>query len=612
MNTLLGEVAMLNDVLYARYRIALKFRKLQKSLLLEHHEIGEMQEALLSTGIQSMSRQSEVVQDQLRSCISELYSALRLLRPSLPVSQLKEAEECCTTWISMVFRCSPGCRIEAGTLKILLALFCGLKLADKAKYIFSVLTNANGGVDIDGIGYFCSATQLLASCHQEQLYLKFDTLADLFRDCLLFVRLADDIRDEEYEGGIRRPWLSAFEFTKLMTSTPEPRFLDWMSLWFKLAVCEKAVHPVRCAVCSQKPITSMRYQCTECHNFHMCQMCYLKGRVTGKHTQTHSIMEFQSYNSSQKGWHKLFSSSSSKGGQDCSLMADPQEPFLHTPKFSFATVRNDEADSGMPEQAKSYHPTMVRIGGGAERSENGKHSDTVANKRPTPVVNGNRIPVPEPTLGPRKLSSSLDSLLKTEENKPPPHTGKSIQVPQVVIIQDTSIPERRASVPHSTCVPNSIVTKRDHNKPLSEVNKRISLEVDQLLNELSESTQDLSSTLPAPRPAKNMFGGSLQHLKFENKPTVVTHVPVKSGNLDDLELQLHLMQAGFKQLANGGRATYNKSTPTNLDEITKVSASLPAQPSKLSSSNDSLEHFSPHQLAVDDLLVAGARISVAW
>ena len=72
--------------------------------------------------------------------------------------------------------------------------------------------------------------------------------------------------------------------------------------------------------------------------FTFLQMCYLKGRITGKHTHTHSVMELKSYNSSQKGWHKLFSSSS-KGGQDCTIMAEPQEPFLHTPKFSFATVR---------------------------------------------------------------------------------------------------------------------------------------------------------------------------------------------------------------------------------------------------------------------------------
>ena len=97
------------------------------------------------------------------------------------------------------FNSTPSCRVEAGTLKILLALFCGLKLADKAKCeskfvwivpywafladlldyfncpladIFSVLINANGGVDIDGIGYFCSATQLVMCVCARFLFLR--------------------------------------------------------------------------------------------------------------------------------------------------------------------------------------------------------------------------------------------------------------------------------------------------------------------------------------------------------------------------------------------------------------------------------------------------------
>lgn len=72
------------------------------------------------------------------------------------------------------------------------------------------------------------------------------------------------------------------------------------------------------------------------------------------------------------------------------------------------------------------------------------------------------------------------------------------------------------------------------------------------------------------------------------------------------------MQAGFTQLASEGQSGhYSKFIPTNLDDCAKAS-SLPSHPSKLSSSNDSLEHFSHRQLAVDDLLVNGARVSIAW
>lgn len=67
----------------------------------------------------------------------------------------------------------------------------------------------------------------------------------------------------------------------------------------------------------------------------------------------------------------------------------------------------------------------------------------------------------------------------------------------------------------------------------------MSLEVDQLLNELSESTQDLTSTLCAPRPAKNTFGGSLQHLKSESRQQQAQPAArVKPGGLDDLEMQV--------------------------------------------------------------------------
>lgn len=62
------------------------------------------------------------------------------------------------------------------------------------------------------------------------------------------------------------------------------------------------------------------------------------------------------------------------------------------------------------------------------------------------------------------------------------------------------------------------------------------MEVDLLLNELSESTQDLSLTTS--RPAKNMFGGSLQHLKHEGRPLVVNYVPVKTGDLEELQMQV--------------------------------------------------------------------------
>lgn len=64
----------------------------------------------------------------------------------------------------------------------------------------------------------------------------------LWRDCLIFVRSAEDIEDDELDGGgIKRQWLSQFEFCKLFTTLPEPAFLKWFTLFNRLPEVEKGM-----------------------------------------------------------------------------------------------------------------------------------------------------------------------------------------------------------------------------------------------------------------------------------------------------------------------------------------------------------------------------------
>lgn len=105
--------------------------------------------------------------------------------------------------------------------------------------VFSILAHHRGTVDSSGIGYFCDVTQQMASSVQEQLYSKWSSINVIFHDCLTTIRSAEDIEDEEeLDGGVKRPWLSQFEFTKLFTSSPAPKFLGWLSLLHKLPSLE--------------------------------------------------------------------------------------------------------------------------------------------------------------------------------------------------------------------------------------------------------------------------------------------------------------------------------------------------------------------------------------
>ena len=60
----------------------------------------------------------------------------------------------------------------------------------------------------------------------------------------MFVRSAEDVEDEELDGGIRRQWLSQFEFVKLFTASPEPQFISWLRLWYHLPAMEKGIGEV--------------------------------------------------------------------------------------------------------------------------------------------------------------------------------------------------------------------------------------------------------------------------------------------------------------------------------------------------------------------------------
>ena len=73
---------------------------------------------------------------------------------------------------------------------------------------------------------------------QERLYSSYTSYQDIFHECLTFVRSEEDIEDEELDGGIKRQWLSQFEFVKLFNTIPQPRFLGWMGLWYSLPTME--------------------------------------------------------------------------------------------------------------------------------------------------------------------------------------------------------------------------------------------------------------------------------------------------------------------------------------------------------------------------------------
>ncbi|VDP84063.1 unnamed protein product [Echinostoma caproni] len=53
-------------------------------------------------------------------------------------------------------------------------------------------------------------------------------------------------------------------------------------------------HNVRCEVCKREPIWGLRYKCTRCPHYNLCQDCFWTGVTTDQHTNAHDVKEYSS------------------------------------------------------------------------------------------------------------------------------------------------------------------------------------------------------------------------------------------------------------------------------------------------------------------------------
>lgn len=79
----------------------------------------------------------------------------------------------------------------------------------------------------------------MGACLEEIVYASPDTADRAISECLYFIREEEDIEDEEDIGGVQRPWVSLFEFTKVFCASPALNFFSWMELWYSLPAMEK-------------------------------------------------------------------------------------------------------------------------------------------------------------------------------------------------------------------------------------------------------------------------------------------------------------------------------------------------------------------------------------
>ncbi|XP_019850204.1 PREDICTED: utrophin-like isoform X2 [Amphimedon queenslandica] len=597
MNTLLGELATYNDIRFPRYRLCFKLRRLQTCFLLHRLELSNLQDIFHSTGLQPLPVDNEVTESQLSLIMEEIYAALKNNLPKYNPSSLQEAHTTCFNWFMMALQCgTPDSRGTVGVLKIILCLFCGGKISDKAKYMFGILAR-NGTVGLDGLQFFCESMQLLANFLQEILYPDVTSVDRAMSECLFYVRNQDDIQDEEEDGGLQRPWLSLLELVKAFTASPPLNFLSWLHLWTTLPSIEKVIHQVKCSICSKKTIKGYRYQCEECSNYNMCQICFLKGRTSDGHKLEHRVYECQDYNKSFKSRMGFSSSVNSKVFR---IMDEPAETSTKLRlrskdliDYSSSSSLNRRSASLLesPMHGRSpsvtpepvHRPTVIRIGSKDSLSSPRRDHQTNSTRRlsyestsssegdghglegaSSPVIDGG-LRKPSPiipsirrathaggfaTLPHRSLQRIADEELGTS------HGRRSLDI-------NTHTFPRSGLGMAKTCSAGHILDKREQDE-FNMINKKLSLEVDQLLQDIEPDLRD-----GATKMSFSSDGGStrdsitiLNELGLEDYDTDSNRIDEAtqkkqhlSMELDSLLGRVNRLHSGFMGLKDGNRVS---------------------------------------------------------
>ncbi|XP_046645790.1 dystrobrevin beta-like isoform X1 [Daphnia pulicaria] len=266
-----------NVIRLASYRTAVKFRFIQRRTHLHLIDVWNLIEAFRENGLNSVEPYTPMTLSRLETLINTLYVHLNKRVPIGQQLHVDPATMYLIKWIVSVYSLNEETdRIPVFTIKMILAVLCGGKLADKLRYAFSQMSDSNG--------------QLVAP--------KFE---DFMRQCFVLTAAVGEEPSFHYRPAMAQEIfpngskVSVNEFLDVLLGDPAAApSLVWLPLIHRIAAAENVVHPVECVSCGRTRFSGLRYKCTKCPSAwsHQCQECFWRGlSFSESHNADHEIRE---------------------------------------------------------------------------------------------------------------------------------------------------------------------------------------------------------------------------------------------------------------------------------------------------------------------------------
>lgn len=269
----------------ASYRMAVKCRFVQRRTHLHLIDVWNLIEAYRENGLNAVEPYTPMTLSRLETLLATLYIHLNKRVPAGQQVHIHPASLYLLKWIISIYNLKDETdRIPVFTVKMVLAVLCGGKLADKLRYIFSQMSDSNGHLSVP----------------------KFE---DFLRQCFALSSTLGEEPTFHYRPGMSEnvfpsgSKVSVNEFLEVLLGDPCLPSLVWLPLVHRVAAAEHVIHSVECISCGRSPFTGLRYQCTRCPTAwsHQCQECFWRCLPLSKsHKSDHEVREYHTAKSPKR------------------------------------------------------------------------------------------------------------------------------------------------------------------------------------------------------------------------------------------------------------------------------------------------------------------------
>ncbi|XP_037132354.1 dystrobrevin alpha isoform X11 [Syngnathus acus] len=294
----------LDSIRLSTYRTACKLRFVQKKCNLHLIDIWNVIEAFRENGLNAEELSNEIPAGRLEVVLSTIVYQLNKRMPTTHQINVEHSISSLLSFLLAAYDPDGRGKITVFVVKMALATFCGGKILDKLRYIFSLISDPAGIMSHAQFDQFLKEVLKLPMAVFEGP--SFGYTEQAAKSCFM-----------------QQKKVSLNIFLDTLMSDPAPQCLVWLPLMHRLANVENVFHPVECSYCHTESMMGFRYRCQQCHNYQLCQDCFWRGHASGSHSNQHQMKEYTSWKSPAKKLSHALSKSLS-----CASSREPPHPMF--------------------------------------------------------------------------------------------------------------------------------------------------------------------------------------------------------------------------------------------------------------------------------------------